>query len=325
MNKKLEDVARLAGVSKTTVSRVINHRGYLSQKTIDKVHAAIKELDYHPNTIARQLFTKKTNLVGILIPTVANPFFGELTYYLEKELFAQGFKVLLGNVTNDPLEEEKYLQKLLGHQVDGLILGSHNLNIKEYQNSDLPIVAFDKRINDSVPIVESDSFLGGKLATQTLIESGAKHIIHTDGPLKIDTPEKNRRIAYEKVMKQNNLEPITYTVDFNADFTQKKNVLARIFKEHPDVDGIFASNDIDALLLINLAQELGYKIPDDLKIIGYDGTEYMQQLFPNLATIIQPIPAMAKKTALVLKDKLEQVETKKEYKFPVKLKRGKTI
>ena len=123
---KLEDVAKLAGVSKTTVSRVLNKRGYLSEATIAKVYAAMKELNYQPNTIARQLFKQKTNMVGLIFPTVNNPFFGQLVARLEQILYEHGYKVLIGNSQNNPQKEEDYLNQLLNHQVDGLIVGAHN-------------------------------------------------------------------------------------------------------------------------------------------------------------------------------------------------------
>lgn len=122
MRPKLEDVAKLANVSKTTVSRVLNNRGYLSQETIERVHEAMKELNYQPNAVARQLYKKQTNIIGLLFPTIANPFFGELNEALEKGLYQEGFKVLIGNSMNNPEKEANYLNQLLNKQVDGLIV-----------------------------------------------------------------------------------------------------------------------------------------------------------------------------------------------------------
>ena len=106
MKEKIDDVAKLAGVSKTTVSRVMNKRGYLSEKTIKKVHDAMDELNYQPNVVARQLFKQETKLVGLIFLTDNNPFFGQLVATIEKKLFSKGFKVLLGDSMNDP-EKEK--------------------------------------------------------------------------------------------------------------------------------------------------------------------------------------------------------------------------
>lgn len=325
MAVKLEDVARVAGVSKTTVSRVLNRRGYLSQKTIAKVESAIEKLNYHPNTIARQLYNNKTDLVGILVPTVSNPFFGELTYYLETRLFLDGFKVLIGNAMNDPLKEEQYLKQLLGHQVDGLIVGTHNRGIVEYDNIKLPVVAVERKVSESVPIVESDSYQGGVLATESLLNSGIKNIVHTNGPLELETPDQMRRVAYENVMQQHGLKPVTYTVDFNISVAEKEQVFRRIFKEHPEVEGIFAANDYDAVLIMNMAKKLGYEIPADLKLVGYDGTDMVQKMVPQLATIVQPVEKMADEAVNILEKKMNGEQTKDEYKFDVYLKKGTTV
>ncbi|WWL94349.1 hypothetical protein V6R94_02275 [Pediococcus acidilactici] len=106
---------------------------------------------------------------------------------------------------NDPEKEKAYLKELIGNQVDGLIVGAHNYNIDEYKVTNLPIVAIDRIINDDIPIIASDNYQGGKLATELLISKGAKNIIVTDGPLDFQTPAHNRRIAYESVMKKINL------------------------------------------------------------------------------------------------------------------------
>ncbi|BDR58534.1 LacI family DNA-binding transcriptional regulator [Xylocopilactobacillus apicola] len=321
---KLEDVAKRANLSKTTVSRVLNNRGYLSQKTIDKVYQAMEELNYHPNVVARQLYKNKTDLIGILLPTVANPFFGELTAFLEDDLYQQGFKVLIGNSMNNPQKEADYLQQLLIKQVDGLIVGTHNQGIEQYHQSGLPIVAIDRIMNEDIPVIASDNYRGGILATERLIERGAKKIIHTNGPNDLETPAKRRREAYEQVMKAHNLSPITYEVDFNITPADKVKILRRIFLEHPDVEAIFASNDTDAAQIMQIAQNLGRQIPRDLLLIGYDGTQIVRELLPQLTTVIQPIDQMAKKSVAVLKQRLAQESTKKEYLLPVKLQEGTT-
>ena len=132
MTVKLTDVARKAGVSPTTVSRVINNYGYLSKKTINKVHAAMAELNYQPNALARSLQGKKSQLIGLVFPSVSNPFFGELIEKLESKLFEKGYKSILCDSANNSIKEREYLNMLIANQVDGIITGSHNLGIKEY-------------------------------------------------------------------------------------------------------------------------------------------------------------------------------------------------
>lgn len=324
MRPKLEDVAKLANVSKTTVSRVLNNRGYLSEETIRKVNEAIKELNYQPNAVARQLFNKKTNIIGLLFPTVANPFFGELVEALEKKLYAEGYKVLIGNSMNDSLKESDYLNQLLSDQVDGLIVGTHNQDIKEYRHENLPIVSIDRVMNEDIPVIESDNYAGGILATKTLIEQGAKVILHTNGPVELETPARRRRLAYEDTMRLHNLEPKTITLDFNISYEAKKKIFEKMFADNPTVDAIFASNDIDASLILQVAKEKNKQVPEDLLVIGYDGTEMVRSILPDLTTIVQPIDEMAERAVLVLKKRINKEKTENEYICPVTLWQGKT-
>lgn len=191
MTVKIDDVAKLAGVSKTTVSRVLNKRGSLSEKTIKKVYDAMDELNYRPNVIARQLFKQETKLIGLIFPTVTSPFFGQLISSIQKQLFNQGYRVLIGDSKNDSRIERKYLQELLAHQVDGLIVGSHNSGIDEYNNPNMPIVAIDRRVNDDIPIISSNNYMGGLMATELLIKKGARKIIHTNDPKNLVGPPQN--------------------------------------------------------------------------------------------------------------------------------------
>lgn len=324
MKPKLDDVAKLANVSKTTVSRVLNKRGYLSQETIDKVYDAMEKLNYQPNTVARQLYNKKTNIIGLLFPTVSNPFFGELVEELEKKIYIQGYKVIIGNSMNDPEKEKNYLNQLLSNQVDGLIVGTHNQNIQQYQNENLPIVAIDRIMNQDIPVIESDNYSGGKQATERLIQKGANKIIHTTGPDTLDTPANRRREAYEETMISHGLQPIHYSVDFNISYTEKSKIFNQIFIDHPDVDGIFASNDVDALLIMQIAKKFNKSIPEDLLIVGYDGSKIMRNMFPNLTTIVQPIEEIADKALEVLNLRLEKQETLSEYILPVSIWNGST-
>ena len=314
---KLEDVAAAAGVSKTTVSRVLNHRGYLSEKTIAKVQKAMQELDYRPNIIARQLYKQRTDLVGMIFPTVDNPFFSQLEAEMERQLYRNGYKVLIGNSQNDPAKE------LLTHQVDGLIVGTQNRGLIGYQHANLPVVAIDQVVGKNIPVVSSDNYQGGLLATQRLLDDGCRHIIHTNGPLGLDTPTQKRREAYEHLMTKNNLPAITYHLDFNISTIDKERVFRRIFEEHPEVDGIFAANDTDASTIINLASEYGKRIPEDLKIVGYDGSNVTRLLLPGLTTIQQPIDEMADLAVQLLQARING-QNVKSVVLPVTIWNGKT-
>ncbi|KRK53412.1 Sucrose operon repressor [Companilactobacillus kimchii] len=325
MKAKIDDVAKLAGVSKTTVSRVMNKRGYLSDKTVKKVHDAMNELNYHPNVVARQLFKQETKLVGLIFPTVNNPFFGQLVSSMEKKLFSKGFKVLIGDSMNDPDKEKLYLQELMTHQVDGLIVGAHNHGIEEYKNTNLPIVAIDRIMNKDIPVVSSDNYLGGQLATQLLIDNGARIIVHTNDPQNIKSPAQKRRSAYEDTMIHNGLDPIVYTLEFDSNSDKKIDSIKRIFKENPNIDGLFVSNDMDAAQVMDVAKDLGYRIPEDLKVVGYDGADITRILLPSLTTVVQPIDKMADVAVSTLVARMQDVSYSSNKILPVKIWRGKTV
>ena len=157
---KLTDVAKKAGVSPTTVSRVLNNRGYISNATKIKVNNASKELNYQPNNIARSLGGKATHIIGLIFYDTSHPFFGELISKLESKLFEKGYRVFLCNSANSPDKEKRYLDMLAANKVDGIISGTHNLDILEYKNIQAPIVSFDRNLAPYIPVVSSDNFKG---------------------------------------------------------------------------------------------------------------------------------------------------------------------
>ncbi|UZW13799.1 LacI family DNA-binding transcriptional regulator [Clostridium pasteurianum] len=326
MKPKIQDVAKLAKVSPTTVSRVLNNRGYISKETRKKVEKAMKELNYFPNDIARSLFNKRTNLIGLILPTTTNPFFGELTFNIENICNSFGYKVLICNSLNDIDKEKKYVEMLMRNQVDGIIVGTHNDGILDYHRQNLPVIAIDRNLSESIPIISSDNYLGGKIATELLISKGCKSIINIDGPWELETPAKLRRRAYQDIMRENNMNPITYEICETFNLERQHEIARKILSEHPEVDGVFASNDLFAASFIHEAKILGKDIPRDIKVIGYDGTETCQALLPELTTIQQPIKLIAKTAVEMLIKEIEGEFNNSSMKIclPIKLMEGKT-
>ncbi|MFS0654907.1 LacI family DNA-binding transcriptional regulator [Bacillus sp. 179-C3.3 HS] len=321
MKPKISDVAKIAGVSPTTVSRVLNNRGYISDETKKNVYKAMKEVNYFPNDIARSLFNKRTNLIGIIVPQTSNPFFGELVFHIESICASLNFKVLLCNSLNRIDKEEKYWEMLIRNQVDGVIAVTYNRGILDYHNHTLPIVAIDHYLSKQIPTVSSDNYSGGILATELLISKGCKHIIHINGPIQLETPANLRRKAYEYVMNEQGMTPITYEISNTFDRKIQQEVICKLFDEHPEVDGIFASDDLIAASVMVEAQKRGKDIPIELKVIGYDGTETSQTLLPGLTTIRQPVESIAKKAIEILTKEIEGEfnDLPLETSLPVKL------
>ncbi|WP_353989515.1 LacI family DNA-binding transcriptional regulator [Pediococcus argentinicus] len=292
---KLSDVAKKAGVSVTTVSRVINNYGSLSEKTKNAVFTAMHELNYQPNSLARSLQGKQTKLVGVIFPSITNPFYAELIADIEDKLFKNGYKVILCNANENAEKELSYLRMLTANQVDGIIVGTHSNEIKEYQTMDLPVVSFDRTLGTKIPTISSDNFQGAQLAAQELVDSGATNIYFIGkthlGSAK--NPTDLREKGFAKTLEQNSLEP--HYLDLNNDLSNniKKMKIRDFLTNTPTVDGVFTSDDFTALLVMEVAQDLGIEVPSALKVIGFDGTQLIQSFHPELSTIAQPIQDIA--------------------------------
>lgn len=321
-NITIKDVALKAGVSVTSVSRVLNNRGYISESLREKVMEAIDELDYTPNEIARSFFKNETKSIAFIVPTIDNPFFSELTFWIERELSKVGYHLFVGNSLNDSSNEKEYLKMLKEQRVDGIIVGSHNMDIEDYNNVNGNIVSIERNIADSIPMIESDNYYGGKLATEELINNGCERIICITGNKAVNTPANNRAIAYSEVVSRNNLKEIIVEIPFTTREEEKKKRINEIFTSGMKFDGVFAGDDVMARNFMNIAQEHGLRVPEDLKIVGFDGTQRMQNLIPQLTTVVQPIKEMAKKSVNILLKLINNDTTEKVYTFPVVLKKS---
>lgn len=322
----LADIAKLAGVSVATASRVINNRGYLSEQTKAKVHSAMKELNYQPNNLARSLHGKQTHLVGVIVPTIANPFFAELVSKIEAALFINGDKMILCNANYNLAKERNYLRMLIANQVDGIISGGHNLGIEEYQQSGLPIVTFDRHLADNVPIVSCDNYQGMQLATKLLIQDGCTSIHFLGNLHKKGNPTDQRLQAYTDTIREAGMQAHVHSVAFSDSSAIKKAVIEDILKEQR-ADGFVCTDDLTAILLLNKARQLGIRVPEDLKLVGFDGTDLVQTYQPELTTVVQPIDDIAQLLVHLLQEKVADPTyqfSKLHYQLPVSLIRRET-
>ncbi|RKD76408.1 LacI family transcriptional regulator [Sinobaca qinghaiensis] len=327
MKPKIEDVAKAAGVSPTTVSRVLNNRGYISENTKNKVYQAMTDINYIPNDLARSLYNKKTNIIGLIVPTTKNPFFGEIAAEIENDCSNRGYKMLICNSLNNIEKERKYWEMLRRNQVDGVIVGTYNRGILDYDQHQLPTVAIDHYLSKNIPVVGSDNYQGGRLATEKLLESGCRYIIHINGPGELETPANYRRKAYEDTMNKRGQEPVTYEISGVFDQVEQDRIIRQVFDEHPHADGIFASDDLLALNVLREAHKRNIPIPEKLKIIGYDGTETIRTTAPHLSTICQPISTIAESAVAILQKQITDMLPleKSETRHPVSFHKGSTV
>jgi len=319
----IKDVAAVAGVTVTTVSRVLNNRGYISDKTRKKVYNAMAELDYQPNEVARSLIRKKSNLIGLIVPDVAHPFFSELTSHIEYFAYKAGYKILLCDSYQESDKEKDYITMLRSNQVDGIIMASHTLEVDEYLNLNLPVVAVDRTFSETIPYITSDNYAGRVQATNLLIHKGCKKIAHISGPLMLNTPANNRYKAFTDVAEQKRIESVFIETELGLHQDYEK-IIHNLFEDHPDVDGIFASSDMIAIAAVKVASEIGKRIPGDLKIVGFDDISFASMIVPPLTTIKQSTEMMGKMTIQLLVDQIDGREVEFENVLPIELKERKT-
>ncbi|CAM3539172.1 LacI family DNA-binding transcriptional regulator [Marinicrinis lubricantis] len=290
----------------------------------------MKELNYQPNEMARALFRRKSNMIGLIIPTVAHPFFSELTYHLEYYADQNGYKLLLCNSNRDIIKERKYIEMLKKNQVDAIIMGSSVLDVEHYLDLNLPLVSFDRILGDNVPLVTSDNFMGGKLAGQLLIKKGCRKtaILYRGigGPHHQAMLASSRVQGFKEEMMAAGLEPFYVQLDASdEDDLKTREDIAQFLKEYPNVDGIFASSDVIAAEVLQVCHQLNKQIPDDIKIIGYDDVKIASLLSPSLSTVRQPIEDMSRCTIEMIVKQVEGEEIPKLSSFPVTLvERGTT-
>ncbi len=291
----IQEVAKKAGVGVGTVSRVINDSGYVSEKTRKKVEEVIEELNYKPNELARNLFRNRTNIVAVITPAIGNPYYATLYSEVENRLRKYGYKTMLCNTIGEATNEEAYLEMLERNMVDGIITGTHTLDYSSYKKIKGPIVGFDTpKLNDDILIVTVDHEKGGKLAAKALIESGCKEVLQfTDATTK-NYPFIKRHKAFAKEIKKAGLICREYKPkmdNFEEKFIQEN--IDEAFSMYPNVDGVFAT-DTHALLYMKKALSMGKRVPQDLKVVAYDGTFILNTAYPSPSAIVQPIDKLAK-------------------------------
>lgn len=319
----IKQVAQEAGVSKSTVSRYISQKGYVGDEARQKIKSAIEKLHYSPNVLAQSLKTKKNQLVGLLLPDISNPFFPRLARGAEEFLKEQGYRVMLGNLSDSAVLEEEYLHVLLQSNAAGIIT-THDFTL-QHPEITIPVVVVDRVDQETQYGVFSDNKAGGRLAAEVICQAGAKNILLIRGPL--DGAENiNQRFESSRsyLMKQARNLSICDSDSFDFERIQKE---ARVYlEEFPEVDSIIAPSDIHAIAYIHELLSRGKRIPEDVQVIGYDDILMSQFIYPSLSTIHQSSYQMGYKAAeLVYRIANQMPIDEKRIKLPVHYVERETV
>ena len=286
----IKDVAKMAGVGVGTVSRMLNDSGYVSLDTRAKIEAAMKELNYTPNELARNLYYKKSGIIAVLVPNVSNPFFAEFVDCVEGELRKVGFKIMLCNTLKDVKAEAEYLDLLNRHIVDGIIAGMSSLDESEYFKIHKPIVALDRYLGEEIPVVTVDHKIGGRLAAEALLRNGCKRILHFRSTAEKESLYHDRHAEFQKIMDEQGIDRLAI------------ECMNGLIRQHK-------------------------KIPEEVKIVSYDGTYITELVEPQISTIVQPIDRMAEESVKSLCELIngKKVKNKKSILIPEFRKGGTTV
>lgn len=295
----IRDVAELAGVSISTVSRYLNKTAKLSDERAKKIEESIEKLQYKPNVLARGVLTKKTATLGVIIPSIANPFFPELMISIEEYAQSEGYKLLLFNVNGDKDTESKAINSLLENRVEGILVARTEYP-ELYSDLDVPIVAIENHIGDHIPLVISDNYKGGKLAFEKLFQSGCKNIIHLAGDTVFE-PTVIRRKGFENAAAEKEMS-ITVLQTNRIEVTKNYQQLISVFEGLEHYDGISTYNDFTAAKVIQYLSNIGLhsKIGREIKLIGYDNITMSELLSPPLTTVSQEVVEMGKLSVLTV-------------------------
>ncbi len=312
----IKKIAELAGVSVATVSRVINQNGRFSAETEARVKKIIEDYHYIPNIVAKGLRTSQTKVIGVIVPDIVNTHFAALVREIEKELFKRGFSTMICNTDESPAMERQHIEILAAQQVGGIIFISGSRSYK--MDHDIPVIYVDRRPGDynenaQMVVVESDNVQGGYIATESLIRKGCRRIAILRA-LGVDYNQTARYEGYLRALLAYGLEN---RAELNLNIPCVSMALARetvhkALDNGLQFDGLVCNTDDLALGAVIAVREHGIKIPEEIRIIGYDDIPMAAMYSPKLSSVHQPVDKMAAVAAELMVAMLQGAPQKAE-------------
>jgi len=287
----LADVAKIANVSMMTASRAINGKPGLSEDLRQKILGIATDVGYRPNILARGLATNQTSFIGLVVPDITNPFFGQIVRGVENAAFENGYNLFLVD-TNEDLEREKSaLDSLWQNDIDGLILCSSRLPEEDLINqiNRFPaVVLVNRELQEILPnltTINLNDFEGARIATKYLVEHNRKQIGYIGGP--VNSISNQRRLSgFRSVLKTSGIMNASLIMEDNIPDTNGGWLAAlNLLIKNPDLDAVFAFNDLMAVGAMQALQEVGKRIPEDIAIIGVDDIPLASIIHPQLSTL----------------------------------------
>ena len=309
----MRDVAKRAGVSVSSVSLVINGTGYVSRDMREKVEQAMRELDYVPNELARNFYHGKTDIIGVIVPTIQHPIFATLTAHLQHEFADRGLQTMLCSTADSANGEAQYVDMLRRHSLDALVVAAHTTHDPQYWRAiDRPVVAFDRNLGAGITQVSSDHVHGGELIAELLVRTGAHHVVMVGGP-RAQFTDLGDHSTFPTVRYVQTLEDrlsqarIAHTYIESGevfDIAGVRRAVREAFDTYPDMDA-FVGADLAAAFAVQEAVSRSIAVPGDVQIIAYDGTLAADCAGMPLTTVAQDFRQIAHTIAACVEHGIE--------------------
>lgn len=327
----IREVARLAGVAPITVSRVINHSGYISDQTRQKVEAAVSQLGYVPNTLSQSLRWKQTGMLALLLTDVTNPFWTTVARGVEDAASEAGYHVILCNTDESPEKQASYLSALLQKRVDGILLVPARDDLEDIQQAlklHVPLVVLDRRLKQQlVDSVRCDSEQGAYQLTRLLLERGHRQITLLTGPEEVATAA-DRFQGYRRALREAGLGETAETV-FHGTFTVEsgQEMAYRALAANPRPTAIVAGNNFIAIGMMQALRQAGIRMPEDISVVGFDDLPVSLLIDPFLTVAAQPAYEMGQEALKMLIQRLagNQGESPREVVLPIEVIERKSV
>lgn len=319
----IREIAKIANVGVGTVSRALNGNGYVDNQKKIYIQKIAEELDYKPvkKSIKK---TKKSGIVGVILPDVAQPFWGSFLRRVEKELLEKGYRTMIINsmgVCGRVTEAIDMVEKQL---LDGIIVNSDVTQSEIERLRKIPTVSFECEMGTGIPLIASDHKKGGKVAANLLIQCGCKNVAIFSAKANTPVYARHRIEECSRMLKRNGVH--VSLIETTGKQTSMKSIGETIndfMNNYTTVDGIF-TDDIEAYWCLAQAKKRGILVPRDFKIIGYDGNQITRMISPQITTIVQNVSQLAKTCVEVLDKRMKGERTEPLYIVPIKLSKGGT-
>jgi DNA-binding LacI/PurR family transcriptional regulator len=302
---RLADVARGAGVSPATASLALRGTGTIGAATAERVRKVAAELGYRPNHVAASLRRQWTALLGVLIPTLTNPYYSELLEAFEAAAGRKGYGVISGSANHDPAQESRYVDLFLRRSCDGIVVVTATGDIGAAVHAGVPTVLVNAHGSAArVPRVEIDDFRGVHAAVTHLLSLGHRRIGLVTHPY--DQP---RHEGYRRALSDAGIgyDPhlVATVTRMNSLIPDGRDRARELLQAHPDLTAVIGTADVIAIGVLRAAHEAGRKVPDDLAVVGFDDISLSSTLVPALTTVAQPIEAIAATALDLVRDQIE--------------------